>query len=210
MAPVPHPVFISSSCCLACSCGRACTHLWSHLHLPFTTPSPPLHQWSVFSLRLVLSRFQARPASSLAESSPARQDLSLQTGWAGMMPAASHVCLPLSFSSRTRGEWFLSSSLMQTARVEALQLAQPRPTYIRRRLDPAADPKWAVCSSRITHESILEADPIASKAGPVMQVEVQGTAQHMRADAHTIRAPESRPYRRRAQVASRDARHAGR
>jgi hypothetical protein len=37
---------------------------------------------------------------------------------------------------------------------------------------------------------MLEADPIASKAGPVMQVDVHGTAQHMRAAAQTIRPPD--------------------
>ncbi len=68
--------------------------------------------------------------------------------------------------------------------------AQPRLTSTRWWLDPAADPRWAVCSSRIIHESMLEADLIASKAGPVMQVDVHGTAQPMRAAAYTIRPPD--------------------
>ena len=37
---------------------------------------------------------------------------------------------------------------------------------------------------------MLEADLIASKAGPVMQVDVPGTAQPMRAPAYTIRPPD--------------------
>ena len=35
VAPVPHPLFISSSCCLACSHSRALTHLRTHSCHPF-------------------------------------------------------------------------------------------------------------------------------------------------------------------------------
>jgi hypothetical protein len=105
--------------------------------------------------------------------------------------AASHVCPPLSFRPRTHGEWLLNSSLIgQTARVDALQLAQPRPTSTRLWFGPAADPRSVVCSSRITYESVLEPDPMASKAGPVMQVEAHCTAQHIRAAAYTLRPPD--------------------
>jgi hypothetical protein len=53
---------------------------------------------------------------------------------------------------------------------------------------------------------MLEVDLIASKAGPVLQVDVHGTAQPMRATAYTIRPPDPG----RIEAASRDARHAGR
>jgi hypothetical protein len=121
--PYPTHFFIYSSCCLACSHSRALTHLRINSCHPF----PHSLTNDRFSLILVLSRFQARPARSPEDSSPAGQAPGLRlTGQMGRH-----------------------------------------------------DPLWAVSRSWITHESMLEADLIASKARPIMQVDVPGTAQPM-------------------------------
>ncbi len=183
--PYPTHFSIFSSCCLAGSKSRA-------FHICASTPTIPFPH----SLKnsLFLSQTFSLSLSGPTGSLTGRQ-LTIRTARTGTEPSSHRpdgpawypqlvTCARLFPSGPVaQNTWWTATQ--QPARFDALQL-----TSTRRWLDPAADPRWAVGNSRITHESMLEADLIASKAGSVMQVDVPCTAQHMRAAAYTIRPPD--------------------
>ncbi len=108
VAPVPHHFSNFSSCCLACSHSRAC-------HICASTPTLPFpHSLTNgrFSLSDLFSHASRpdQPAHWRTAHQPDRPRAFVsQARWAGMIPAASHVCPPLSFWPRTHGERLLSS-----------------------------------------------------------------------------------------------------
>jgi hypothetical protein len=140
-------------------------HLCIHSYHSFTTIT---NKWSVFLSDLFsLGSRPDRPAhcrhltnrtGDQHEPRVGRQD-----------PSASHVCPPPSFRPRTDGSRLLCSPLMgQTA--------------------PGQDPMASSATIHIQQTVNKHgAEQFTLKAGPVMQVDVHGTAQPMRAASHTVR-----------------------
>ncbi len=129
VAPVPHPLSISSSCCLACSHSRALPH-FLHPLLPFF--STLTNKWSVF-LSQICSLSAPGPTGPLtADSSPTGQAISSRPWWADWMPPASRVCQPPSFRPRIDDRRLLCSPLTgRRPRAEPPRLAQPQSTSSR-------------------------------------------------------------------------------